>query len=203
MKRCIKVLISVAALSVASVGNVNAVGVVGSKHDLTTAPTVGVDLGVCGYCHGGAHSPEGTTFGLWDRNLPTAEFTLYTSTTLNSPIIQPGVESMLCLSCHDGVTAFDAVSGLPGTPDNNMEAIFPGSLAIIGYDLTGDHPVGVEVIHDSAIRESSLITGAGLVLFTDKVECPTCHEVHGDLGFMPFLRLDPDNSALCSTCHIK
>jgi hypothetical protein len=194
---------SLAVLFIASIDSVNAAGIVGSAHDLSAAPTIGVDLGICGYCHGGAHAPEGATFGLWDRNLPTAEFTLYSSPTMNSPITQPSVESLLCLSCHDGITAFDAVAGLPGTPDNNMVSIFPGSLANIGYDLRGDHPVGVEVTQDSAIRDESFIIEAGLPLYNGKVECPTCHEVHGDLGFKPFLRLDPDNSALCSTCHIK
>jgi predicted CXXCH cytochrome family protein len=40
------------------------------------------------------------------------------------------------------------------------------------------------------------------MLFTAKVECASCHDVH-DSGFPSLLVMDNAASALCLTCHDK
>jgi hypothetical protein len=73
---------------------------------------------VCVYCH----TPHGANlqYGaapLWNRTLPsTAGYTLYSKpTSLNQPITAPGLNSLTCLSCHDGTIAVDSVINMPNS----------------------------------------------------------------------------------------
>lgn len=198
--RCIKILIGTAMLLWASVGTVYAVGMAGSKHDLTTMSS---GLSLCSYCHGSHDDSEGQV-SQWGRTETTLTFTAYSSPTMDATMTQPGLMSLACLSCHDGVTAFDALHGSAGTAGNNMSTVFPGSSAIIGLDLSDDHPVGVDITRDiSGIKAESTIENSGLRIYDSKVECASCHDVHGRDGHAYLLRLDPANGDLCSTCHNK
>lgn len=117
---------------------------------------------------------------LWNRALPAQQFSLYTSATMNAtnnmePAASagaggPGTMSLLCLSCHDGVGAFNVLinyKGVPATftPDSLSQNQFgdsgsfePGGRYNIGNasgcdgsdacptggtDLTNDHPIGI------------------------------------------------------------
>ena len=70
---------------------------------------------VCVYCH----TPHGanTTAGapLWNRAIPSTTYTLYSSNSLTQTISQPGAASLVCLSCHDGQQAVDAIMNMPGS----------------------------------------------------------------------------------------
>ena len=72
---------------------------------------------VCIYCH----TPHGasTVMGnapLWNRTKPNTAFTLYSATTtLNQEITEPGSSSLMCLSCHDGITSLDSIINMPGS----------------------------------------------------------------------------------------
>jgi len=180
-----------------------AITVTGTKHDLSANPSIKGGLSACAYCHG-AHNNTVTQIPLWGRTDDSNEYTLYASTTIRATVESPGTMTRVCLSCHDGTIAFDAVLGSIGTSGNDMNTLFPDSPAIIGRDLSDDHPVGVSVSTNSAgLRDAATITGAGLRLYAGKVECASCHDVHGSGGYASFLRLDPANSKLCQTCHIK
>ncbi|MGK7346841.1 MAG: hypothetical protein ACNS63_13635, partial [Candidatus Nitrospinota bacterium M3_3B_026] len=72
---------------------------------------------VCVYCH----TPHGSNSTvpkapLWNRTVQANTYTLY-----NIPLqsgqtpTQPGVNSLTCLSCHDGVTAIDSIINMPGS----------------------------------------------------------------------------------------
>lgn len=200
----IRVLFSLVFVSVANIGAVFAQsGVSGSKHDLSTNESIVGGFGVCSFCHG-PHTTIETIAPLWERSDVLTTFTLYGSDTINAEVNEPGVNSLICLSCHDGVTAFDALNGSTGTTDNDMTHVFPGSPAIIGSNLSNDHPIGVSTLDDSeGIKNVSEITGAGLLLFEGRVECASCHDAHGNDGYLPFLRTDNDSSNLCMSCHIK
>ena len=200
-----KLTLSVLALliSVVSISTVNAVSVKGTRHDLTGNATKSGDQDPCLYCHA-VHS-SGSQLPLWGRTGTESEFTLYASPTMDANMAQPSGISRACLSCHDGVTAFDALLGLTGVATgNNMNTNFPGSPAILGLDLSGDHPIGVDITADSAgIEDEGTITGGGLTIYSGKVECASCHEVHGRDGYAYFLRIDPALGTLCETCHTK
>lgn len=90
-----------------------------------------------------------------------------------------------------------------------------GHNALMSYlttDLRDDHPISMSYptpAQDPAFNvppDAEKGWGAGssaeIKLYSGKVECPSCHNVH-DPGVVPFLRKPNANSALCLTCHIK
>ena len=202
MSRVIKFLIALSFVSLSSVGVAQ---MSGGKHDLNTnlgdlPATHGQDL--CRFCHTPHNS--NAVAPLWDRNPPdTAIFTLYSSATMENTMGQPTGVSQGCLSCHDGVTAFDSLLGLTGTAGNNMNTDYPASTAILGTSLANDHPVGVDVTVALEMETPATINATDLRLFSDNVECASCHDPHGGAGYDNFLRLDPAAGTLCETCHTK
>lgn len=74
---------------------------------------------VCVYCHTphGANTAMGNA-PLWNRTKPSSTFTTYNqlgTSTLTGAVTQPGLNSLTCLSCHDGVTAIDSIINMPGS----------------------------------------------------------------------------------------
>jgi predicted CXXCH cytochrome family protein len=45
--------------------------------------------------------------------------------------------------------------------------------------------------------------GNFLPLFDGKMQCATCHDVHDNSTYRPFLRASTTQSALCLACHGK
>lgn len=71
---------------------------------------------VCVYCH----TPHGanTTISapLWNRTNKTNSYTTYDKPlTSGQTPTQPGVNSLVCLSCHDGTVAIDSIINMPGS----------------------------------------------------------------------------------------
>lgn len=202
MSRVIKFLIALSFVSLSSVGVAQ---MSGGKHDLNTfagSIPAGQGQDLCRFCHTPHNS--NAVAPLWDRNPPdTVTFTLYSSATMENTMDQPTGVSQGCLSCHDGVTAFDSLLGLTGTAGNNMNTLYNGSGAILGASLANDHPVGVDVTLANEMESPATINATALRLFSDNVECASCHDPHGGGGFDYFLRLDPDAGTLCETCHTK
>ncbi len=102
-----------------------------------------------------------------------------------------------CSYCHNGSFAIDLRKSFLGT------------------DLMNDHPVGftynaalalsdggLETPGTNSITGTTNGTGITLPLYNQRLECPTCHNVH-DPTFTPFLRASNDSSLLCFTCHLK
>ncbi len=147
-----------------------AASIIGSKHDLSTTNYYGDYSGattqICVFCHT-PHASSQELGPLWNRKISdTTTFKLYDGTTG-----KPNNPSMVCLSCHDGVSAegdMSAVnaydthniinnpgSGLQNHPvDPNCKAChhglfglgggtYPDKVWRIGPDLTNDHPVSV------------------------------------------------------------
>jgi Doubled CXXCH motif (Paired_CXXCH_1) len=76
-------------------------------------------LEVCVYCHTphGANSTTPTA-PLWNRTMKAQTYQTYdllNSASLTQPVTQPGVNSLTCLSCHDGQTAVDSIVNMPGS----------------------------------------------------------------------------------------
>jgi hypothetical protein len=76
-------------------------------------------LEVCVYCH----TPHGanTTAAavpLWNRTMKITTYQTYdllNTASLTQPVTQPGINSLTCLSCHDGQTAVDSIINMPGS----------------------------------------------------------------------------------------
>jgi predicted CXXCH cytochrome family protein len=155
--------------------------VVGSKHDLHWAYhriSDGFhswdDLNeVCVFCHTPHHANQAQG-ALWNRSAPATTYTLYQSPTLDNPVGQPGKGSAVCLSCHDGSLAVDAlvqrpqyglgtITGKGGQMTTAPKGPDParyncgtschragggvghdGTNTYMGSDLSNDHPVSVQ-----------------------------------------------------------
>jgi predicted CXXCH cytochrome family protein len=141
---------------------------------------------------------------LWNHGSTAANFTLYTSPSLNAVPGQPVGVSKACLSCHDGTVAIDSYGGATGGD-------FITGTALLGTDISNDHPVSFTYDAALATLDGGLATpssaawvdaGQTVPLYGAKLECGSCHNVH-DPQYGDFLRKANAASALCLTCHAK
>ncbi len=165
---------------------------------------------VCVFCHTPHNARAGLKF-LWNRNDPnTANFMLYTSSsTLNftKTGISIGVTSKMCMSCHDGATAMNAMANPrqatnetigqhypdPELGDPNNPSEFGPNLggnsssSTGGGDLTNDHPI-------SFTYQSAIDNGDNTINSTD---------ADGkSVGGLPlWLGSDGQYKVECVTCH--
>ncbi|RMI02871.1 MAG: cytochrome C [Calditrichaeota bacterium] len=182
--------------------------IVGSGHDFSGEPwnTTGEICVVCHTPHEGDVSV--TDAPLWNHEVTTATFTLYSSSTLDATVGQPDGNSKLCLSCHDGTVAVDNFGGQTGG------TVFVTGDALIGTEVNDDHPISFTYDPALATADGELndptTTPSGLggtiaedMLFNGELQCASCHDVHNSTG-LPHLLIKSNNaSALCLTCHVK
>lgn len=180
--------------------------IVGSAHDFSRAGWSGGET--CITCHTPHNANTAVpTAPLWNHNVTTATFTVYTSGTLNASVGQPDGVSKLCLSCHDGTVAVDSFGGATGSTMLN------GSVKV-GTDLSNDHPVSFTydaalATADGSLKDpSSATSGLGSTIASDllsggKMQCSSCHDVHNSSGAASLLIKSNAGSALCLTCHSK
>jgi len=74
---------------------------------------------VCVYCHT-PHGANGATPAapLWNRTMKSTTYETYDllgTSGLTQSVTQPGVNSLTCLSCHDGQIAVDSIINMPGS----------------------------------------------------------------------------------------
>ncbi len=164
---------------------------------------------ICIVCHT-PHNADLTvaTAPLWNHEVTTvAAYTLYSSATLDATVSQPGNESKLCLSCHDGTVALENFGGTSGGTN------FITGTALVGTDISDDHPISFLYNAALATADGGLFdpstANSGLggtisadMLFAGRMECASCHDVHDNINGM-FLRINNAGSALCLTCHDK
>jgi len=154
---------------------------------------------ICIFCHT-PHNARSEA-PLWNRNLSSATYTVYSSKTFDATADQPTGNSKLCLSCHDGTIALNQIySGtIQGTSLSNP---LTGE-ANLGTDLRDDHPISF-LYSDSTVADNQLINEASLPSFVKlqngRVECTSCHDPHTEAQY--FLN-NADISQLCSSCHDK
>ncbi len=181
-------------------------GMVGSAHDFSASGWSGGEI--CVACHT-PHNSDTTIAEapLWNHELTNATFTVYNSPTMDVLPQQPRGPTKLCLSCHDGTIAIDSFGGTTG-------ATFISGVANLGNDLSDDHPVSVEWIHQT-VDTSPFCANCHfgppreLVFFRPGgsgpiwIECATCHDVHDAANIPKLLRRTMAGSELCKTCHEK
>jgi hypothetical protein len=224
----------------------HAASVAFTKHNLSvTGPgpvKATTETQICKFCH----TPHGAvTAPLWSHALSGASYIVPSAamaqwTTLKSrPQNPPDGDSRLCLSCHDGTVAIGSIVNLGGaTTTITMQggsalaggALSPSSTGFIGTDLSGHHPVSIEV-NNALINDKLVQCTDGVVSFkvcnpivpiklrpTSNlysggphtglgIQCSTCHDPHDDPipGSSKFLRLGTiqDASPLCTKCHLS
>lgn len=188
--------------------------IIGTKHDMTTngnydSPDNSTGQ-VCVYCHTPHNATASTNGPIWNRANTGTSYTMYGggSTSAGTDIAsEPGRESMACLSCHDGSTAVDSISNVPGPGNTWATNGASGQItgyALVGDDLSDDHPVSLQYLAGTAgLKNTAAALSAGITLYgasDDQVECASCHSVH-DNDNPPFLRVLADNSDICTACH--
>jgi predicted CXXCH cytochrome family protein len=195
-------IIALMALATTASGEILA-----SSHDFSEEAWSGGDR--CVACHV-PHAADTSVPGvqLWNHEVTNASFMLYESGTLDARPGDPDGGSTLCLSCHDGSVAIDNFGSVTtGTQ-------FMTGAALLGTDLTDDHPISFVYdtalsgldggLHDPATQASGL--GGSIdsdMLFDGQVQCASCHDPHGSPGVPKLLRISNAGSALCLICHDK
>ena len=225
-------------------------GIKSTSHDLSSATGRGGawDAGtaadptldrICIYCHAPHHTIKSadaataglTYFPLWNHDLTSLTYTLYTdnnsdvpnniSHQLNATLTQPGSISKLCLSCHDGSVAVSSYgnfnSGIAGSKHTGSVTT-TGTRFAIGEagDLSNHHPIGFDYNEVAAIDDEIRDSGNALLgnnpygltiddlLYGGKMECASCHDVHNTKNTgTKFTWVADTNSDLCFSCHLK
>ncbi|MCB1890232.1 MAG: hypothetical protein KDH20_21690 [Rhodocyclaceae bacterium] len=130
---------------------------------------------VCVYCHTPHGANTRTSAPLWNRTQLDQTYQTYDelgTSTLTQTFTQPGVNSLTCLSCHDGVTAIDSIINMPGSG---------------GYDKSAENQV-IEVNHlNDWTNASGVTTGNHAAL--NESGCIACHTPDG-LGATLFAAAD-------------
>jgi len=204
----------VAAVSVALSSSLSA-DIAGSKHDLSSEGggyfTSDISFS-CYFCHA-VHTPDEGVPGsggypMWNKDLSSlGPYSIYSSPTLESSLASPpNVESLACLSCHDGTVALNVIrSGTLGTM--SPSAFLGDRPSNLGTDLSNDHPISFsyDQLVDSGFAPLASAVVSGLKFYgaeLDQLECATCHDPH-DPTYPPFLRVSNAGSTLCLACHQK
>jgi len=190
----------VAVALVASPGAQAQSRVANTVHNLSTM--VSQPTGVCVFCHT-PHNASPTR-ALWNLALPGVTYQLYSSSTLKATLDQPSGSSRLCLSCHDGILA---MGNLRVPPPGGEPAIGPLiGPDVLGTDLSDDHPISFTYDSQLALNAGNLADPADLPasirLEGGQLQCTSCHNPHEDQRPM-FLRMDNQNGALCTACHLE
>jgi predicted CXXCH cytochrome family protein len=177
----------------------------GSPHDFREPPLKRSGE-ICLPCHV-PHSTRTLPAPLWDPELTSDTYTVYTQTRSSAEIAEKGRRpdglSKTCLSCHDGILASevygsgDTGGAVPGH-DHPISFIYDTDLAIKDKDL-----------YDPSTRLSGVAGSSGTIdadlLFSQRMECASCHDVHNTKAVQrtKLLVKDTAGSALCLTCHNK
>lgn len=182
--------------------------ITGSKHDFSSQGWGTTEI--CEPCHTPHNADTSVSLSpLWNHEVTAvASYTVYSSSTLNATVGQPSGRSKLCLSCHDGTVNLDAFGGATGSTKITGNAL-------VGIDISDDHPISFPYTTalasaDGGLVNPSLAGSSGLgstiaadMLFSDSLECASCHDVHNAAGNSFLLLKANTASALCLTCHDK
>jgi predicted CXXCH cytochrome family protein len=197
----------------AAAPNLPKTGLAGSTHDIG-----GNGCKSCHAPHNGAASnggPQSTgQILLWSRSFPAASntFGVYDSATMANKAVELGgsalttstdvrMYSLLCLSCHDGVTSSFTPAMRTVNQIGSKAAFGAGAFESLG--LTNDHPVNLNYDPTKNPSLQAVATvAAALPLFgsTNTMQCATCHDPHNDVN-TNYLR-QANNAAHCTTCHL-
>ncbi|MBF0428335.1 MAG: cytochrome c3 family protein [Magnetococcales bacterium] len=155
----------------------NVGGIAYTRHNLTQS-TTGISSAmmtvrnnygeVCVYCHTPHGANENIAAPLWNRTFKDTTYQTYDqlgTSTLTATVNAPGLNSLTCLSCHDGTVAIDSIINMPGSGRYNansrtshQEAFLDSWVAVPGQTtVSGKH---------HALAENSPATTGG---------CLSCH----------------------------
>lgn len=190
---------------------------------------------VCVMCHVPHRAPKSPL--LWNHvfsanNYSWSDWTQTTGgTNLPTNIKEWSGSSKMCLSCHDGSVAIDALYYTPPDLFPYGKSGFPIGHGVIGAggNMKGHHPIampypynGVKNTYngittgDDALKSGWVANPTRVKIYTDPnggannrgIECSSCHDVHTGSRDYPGgrqnnLRDTLAGSQLCLDCHTK
>lgn len=186
--------------------------ILNSKHNLSASGPGPVKTmsttEICVFCHT-PHAANPEEGPLWNRNFSQATYEPYASASLEFTPGQPNGTSKLCLSCHDGTIALDALRNKPGRggfSDIPQSAGFDfggttgvgntmppgpfgpasGSTRLLGTDLRNDHPISFQFTQAISLSDGELVDPATL---------------GGPNTPMGQVKLDEAGRVQCTACH--
>jgi len=214
-------IVTVCYLVVLMSGISEALSIVHSKHDFSPGgggsgfagnfKTSSTITEICVFCHT-PHNGSSAMGVLWNRTNPANPFDPYTSSTLNAVVGAPTGKSLMCMSCHDGITsiAVNTLLNAPGSGNPTVSAYstagdqlgdvyYLGNIftdggwdANIGELVPGDLPsklINMKNDHPVSFNfDAAMAADSGIKL-------PNNAELLGRLGIAGNRRLE------CSTCH--
>jgi hypothetical protein len=193
--------------------NLPKTGLAGTVHDIG-----GNGCKSCHAPHNGSSAnggPQSTgLIQLWSRNFPAPAntFGVYDSASMQNKATEIGgsalttssdvrMYSLLCLSCHDGVTSTFTTAMQPKNMVGSRAAFGTGAYESLG--LTNDHPINMnyDPTKNTSLQAIATVTQSLPLYGTGStVQCGTCHDSHSEVNTM-FLR-QPNNTTHCTTCHL-
>ena len=227
MKRAVQILIGTALLvasaqagfgrdgnvsyTVHNMSNKYPVAGVDSRNYIADDPSMGGTTEICIFCHTPHNAKPAVP--LWNKAMPSGfTYNLYSSGNLSNAARSaktPGLESLLCLSCHDGRTAINvlvnpattiSIGGLTTNPDTggplnmgyySFMGRYGANLGKLdgkntdnyaGSNLMDDHPISFSYTAAQAEKGSRILNPIGLV--------------------DPAIRFfGPEKRLECSSCH--
>jgi predicted CXXCH cytochrome family protein len=170
-------------------------GLEGSKHDFSKKPWAAGET--CGVCHTPHRDQPPKAAPLWD---PAADLTR-TFGRSAPRTVTPGSSTRMCLRCHNGTIAKEAIAGILRARFVNKQN--PGLFDAMHGGT--DHPVGIEYpLFKKGYRPVTSVVAKGTVVLPQgRVECISCHDPHNTAGTAHMLVTANTRSALCLTCHKK
>ena len=189
--------------------------IIGSPHDFRKYPWIRSGE-ICLPCH----VPQKTKTvpsPLWNRELTTQTFIMYGRTHVqppNTPVMsQPDGISKKCLSCHDGIIATDTYGPNAGGIAYRFDKDYMGTIPNNNHPISFIYDTALAVkdkdLYDPSTRPSGMTGSTATIkadmLFSNRMECASCHDVHNTKA-VPGTKLlvkDSAGSALCLTCHNK
>jgi len=165
-------------------------GIIGSKHDFSRDPKNPRDL--CLTCH----TPHLTAARapLLDRSPAPAR-----SVALRQAFgAELSAASLLCMSCHDGVTAKDVYTSTHSMVLSEELGGYPAPSRALS-----SHPIGNEYpLADTKYHSISMVQSDGRIkLPAGRVQCTSCHDPHNTERHPKMLVKSNNHSSLCLSCH--
>ncbi len=164
-------------------------GLISSKHDFSGAGEDGRAL--CLPCHA-PHRVDAEAPRL-DQRAQTAQ----PLTPYRARDVELDGWSLLCLGCHDGVTAV-------GVYSTGHAITIAGQLGNSRLGTSGlrSHPVGNKYPEGRPdYQPRAAVEAAGLLMPGGHIQCGTCHDAHNTYGYTGMLKISNERSRLCLTCH--
>lgn len=212
-----RIIISILGLVLLGLSQISYGQIAGTAHDFSSETWSPAQNKMCAVCHTTHNAINEPSAPLWDhQQTSVAGYTLYSSASFDShggtTITDPSASSKLCLSCHDGTVALENFGGVTTGSEYIPTASRIGGA--LGNNLANEHPISFDYTDALATLDGGLhapsTTNSGLgstiandMLFSNKLECASCHDVHNKYGQPHLLKMSNTNSELCLTCHDK